>query len=166
MNKNTRTVLLALATTAAVGVPLAGYAFAQTTPAQTAPAQTRAAQGQNTGDNDTETQDDQVPAYKSSIQLPPEQKGVELPNAQEEAQLRSLTRITPQQAAQAAQAAVPGTASSVKLEDEDGNLVYKVVIGQTEVIVDAGNGRVLHQEAVDNENGQEDNEQGETQNGQ
>ncbi|GAA5514576.1 hypothetical protein Dcar01_03332 [Deinococcus carri] len=158
MTKNTRTVLLALATTAAVGVPLAGYAFAQTNPAQTAPAQTSTAQSQNTGDNDAETQDDQTPAYRSSIQLPPEPQGAEVPDAQEEAQLRTLARITPQQATQAAQATVPGTVSSVKLEDEDGNLVYAALVGRTEVKVDAGNGRVLHQEAADTENGQEDNE--------
>ncbi|EYB68581.1 peptidase [Deinococcus phoenicis] len=171
MNKNTRNILLILATTAAVGVPLAGYAFAQTTPAPTGTAQSQNsggqnAEGQNTGDNDAETQDDQTPAYKSSIQLPAEQQGTELPDAQEEAQLRALARITPQQASQAAQAAVPGTVGSVKLEDENGNLVYEVVIGKTGVVVDAGNGRVLHQEAADSENGQEDNEQGETNSGQ
>lgn len=145
MDKKTRTILLTLATTAAVGAPLAGYAYAQNYPPQGALAQATP-QGQNTAENDTETQDDQTPAYKSSIQLPAEQQGVELPDAQEEAQLRSLARITPQQAAQAARAAVPGTVSSVKLENENGNLVYAVVIGQTEVKVDAGNGRVLHQE--------------------
>lgn len=151
MTKKTRTILLALATTAAVAVPLAGYAFAQT----------GTAQSQNTGDNDVETRDDPTPASRSSIQLPPESQAAEQPDAQEEAQLRGLARITPQQASQAAQAAVPGTVRSVSLENDDGGLVYAVVIGQTEVKVDAGNGRVLAREQA------EQNEQaGEQQDGQ
>ncbi|MEW6420782.1 MAG: PepSY domain-containing protein [Deinococcota bacterium] len=150
MNKNTRHLLFALAITAA-GVPLAGYAFAQTAPAQS----------HNTQDNDTETQDDHTPAYKGSIQLPAEQRGMELPDTQEEAQLRGLARITPQQASQAAQAVVPGTVRSVKLENENGTLVYAVVIGQTEVKVDAGNGRVLHQERAG-----QDKQRGEQEGGQ
>lgn len=166
MNKNTRTVLLALATSAAVAAPLAGYAFAQTTPA----ARTTVAQAQTGTQNEgaegsEQNEQNETPAYKGSIQLPAEQTGTEVPDAQEEAQLQALAKITPQQASQAAQAAVPGTVTSVKLEDEDGSLVYAVVIGQTEVKVDAGNGRVLHQEAADNENGgseQEGSEQGET----
>lgn len=71
---------------------------------------------------------------------------------QEAAKLQPLAKITAQQAQQAAETAVGGKASSVKLEDEDGNLVYAVEIGKQEFIVDAGNGRVLYSE---NEN-QED----------
>ncbi|ABF44218.1 PepSY domain-containing protein [Deinococcus geothermalis] len=165
MNKNTRTLLLALATSAAVAVPLVGYAFAQGTPAVRT-AVTQAQTGtQNEGPEGSEQ--NESPAYRGSIQLPAEQPGAEMPDAQEEAQLRALAKITPQQASQAAQAAVPGTVSSVKLEDENGSLVYAVVIGQTEVKVDAGTSQVLHQEAADtgNENGgndQEGGEQGET----
>lgn len=65
---------------------------------------------------------------------------------QEEARLRALAKITPQQAQQAAQAAIGGTARSVELDEEDGNLIYKVKIAQTEVAVDAGNGKVLYTE--------------------
>lgn len=72
---------------------------------------------------------------------------------QEAAKLQPLVKITSQQAQQAAEAAQGGTASSVKLENEDGNLVYEVTIGQTEVIVDAGDGKVLYTENV---NQQED----------
>lgn len=71
---------------------------------------------------------------------------------QEAAKLQPLAKITAQQAQQAAQTSVGGQASKVELENEDGNLVYEVKIGQQEVIVDAGNGRVLYSE---NEN-QED----------
>jgi Peptidase propeptide and YPEB domain len=71
---------------------------------------------------------------------------------QQEAQkLQSLAKITPQQAQQAAEAAQGGQASSVKLENEDGNLVYAVAIGQKEVKVDAGNGRVLYTEVRNQE---------------
>jgi uncharacterized membrane protein YkoI len=70
---------------------------------------------------------------------------------QEAAKLRSLAKITPQQAKQEAEAAQKGQASSVKLENEDGNLIYSVLIGQKEVQVDAGNGRVLYTEARNHE---------------
>jgi flagellar motor protein MotB len=65
---------------------------------------------------------------------------------QESTQLQSLTRINADQARQAAEAAQRGNASQVTLDNEDGNLVYKVIVGQTEVTVDAGNGRILQTE--------------------
>ena len=81
---------------------------------------------------------------------------------QQEAQkLQSLAKITSQQAQQAAEAFVKGTASNVKLESENGNLVYAVAIsaprnsvgnGQNEVIVDAGNGKVLSTNTPTSEN--------------
>ncbi|MBV9386591.1 MAG: PepSY domain-containing protein [Chroococcidiopsidaceae cyanobacterium CP_BM_ER_R8_30] len=61
----------------------------------------------------------------------------------EATKLQSLAKITPQQAQQSAETAQGGRASRVKLEDENGNLVYAVTIGQQELLVDAGNGRVL-----------------------
>jgi uncharacterized membrane protein YkoI len=65
-------------------------------------------------------------------------------DSQESSKLQSLAKITPQQAQQSAEAANQGTkASQVKLENENGNLIYAVTIGQTEVTVDAGNGKVL-----------------------
>jgi uncharacterized membrane protein YkoI len=67
-------------------------------------------------------------------------------DVQEAAKLQLLTKITAQQAQQAAEASVGGKAKSVKLENEDGNLVYTVEIGQQEVKVDAGNGKVLYAE--------------------
>ena len=65
---------------------------------------------------------------------------------QESTKLQKLAKITPQQAQQAAEAAQGGKASSVKLENEHGNVVYSVVIGKAEVTVDAGNGRILSTE--------------------
>jgi hypothetical protein len=70
---------------------------------------------------------------------------------QEGAKLQSLAKISPQQAQQVAESAQGAKASSVKLENENGNLVYAVAIGQKEVKVDAGNGKVLYIDAVNNE---------------
>lgn len=71
---------------------------------------------------------------------------------QEAALLQSLAKISPQQAQQAAETAQGGKASSVKLENENGSLVYAVKIGQKEIKVDAGNGQVLYIENDDREN--------------
>ncbi len=70
---------------------------------------------------------------------------------QESAKLQTLAKITPQQAQQFAEANQGGKASNVKLENEDGNVVYAVAIGQKEVKVDAGNGRVLYTDTANSE---------------
>ena len=72
-----------------------------------------------------------------------------LEEQQETESLQSLAKITLEQAKQAAEEAVGGTASSVELEVENGSLVYQVEIGQTDVVVDAGNGEVLYTESED-----------------
>ncbi len=74
---------------------------------------------------------------------------------QENAKLQSLAKVTPEQAKKAAETSTGASASSVKLENEDGNLVYAVAIGKQEVKVDAGNGKVLYTE---NGEGNETNE--------
>jgi uncharacterized membrane protein YkoI len=80
-----------------------------------------------------------------------DKKGEEAENKAEGAEserLKSLARITPEQAQAAALAQVPGTVKKVELENEDGNVVYSVEIktadGERDVKVDAGDGRVLH----------------------
>ena len=65
---------------------------------------------------------------------------------QESTKLQRLAKITPQQAQQSAEVKQGGKASSVKLENENGSLVYAVVIDRTEVSVDADNGRILSTE--------------------
>ncbi|WP_373530717.1 PepSY domain-containing protein [Nostoc sp.] len=70
---------------------------------------------------------------------------------QEDKKLQALAKITAEQAKQAAETSVGTQASSVKLENEDGNLVYAVEIGQKEVKVDAGNGKVLYTENANQE---------------
>jgi uncharacterized membrane protein YkoI len=66
----------------------------------------------------------------------------------ESERLKSLARITPEQAQAAALAQVAGTVKKVELENEDGNVVYGVEIktadGESDIKVDAGDGRVLH----------------------
>lgn len=65
---------------------------------------------------------------------------------QESAKLQSLAKITPLAARSAAEAKQGGKASRVKLEDENGRVVYAVMIGKTEVTVDATDGRILSTE--------------------
>ena len=119
---------------------------------------------------------EQQAKYKSSIQVPNDDKGEreeagekgekgekgEAKEADEQNEATSpdeqaesvsyqkLARVTAEQARAAAIAAVPGVATSVELENEDGNLVYGVNVktsaGERDVKVDAGNGKVLHVE--------------------
>lgn len=134
-------------------------------------------QAQATGTSQAETSQDAP--YKSSIQVPnddsdedsedsddsekgegnesneaSEQDEATSPKEQAEAaRYQTLARITADQARNAALTAVPGTAMSVELENEDGNLVYGVSVktsaGERDVKVDAGNGKVLHIEKDD-----------------
>ena len=83
------------------------------------------------------------------------EKNDDVKEQQESAKLQKLAKITPQQATQAAETAQGGKANSVKLENENGNVVYSVVIGKAEVTVDAGNGRILS-----TENGQQKGQEG------
>jgi uncharacterized membrane protein YkoI len=79
-----------------------------------------------------------------------------------EAELKQMAKITAAEAARAALAAVAGKAADKKaveteLEVEHGFLVYEVEVrvngqgGEHEVIVDAGNGKVLAQEVEDDD---------------
>lgn len=74
----------------------------------------------------------------------------------ESERLKSLARITPEQARDAALAQVPGTIKKVELENEDGNVVYGVEVktksGERDVKVDAGDGRVLYVEKDEEDN--------------
>jgi uncharacterized membrane protein YkoI len=89
------------------------------------------------GDRDLETKDDvneQAADRKESDRLQP------------------LAKITAQQAQQAAESTQGGQAKNVKLENENANLIYAVEIGNREVIVDAGNGKILSTETVNPKN--------------
>ncbi|GMA17928.1 hypothetical protein GCM10025871_42590 [Deinococcus metallilatus] len=150
MNTNARRFLLTLSALTAVGLSLAGHAFAQAE-APGAPSAPPIQAQVNPSARDTDAHDR---AMFGSIQLHTSLPDFEVPAAQEQALYRSLARITPAQAEQAAQAAVLGPATSVTLGDQDGSLVYAVVIGQTEVTVDAGNGQILQQEIAGLEQGE------------
>ena len=122
--------------TAAAAVGLAaggvGIASAATTPSTPAPASATA----------------ESPSYTGSVTVPDNGTDTGTGNeTAESSQLQGLAKITPDQARQAALGAVPGTASTPVLEDENGNVVYGVEIqtttGTVDVKVDAGNGTVL-----------------------
>ncbi|MER3480105.1 MAG: peptidase [Meiothermus sp.] len=78
-------------------------------------------------------------------------------------QYQALAKVSMQDAIKAVQAALGTTAtpSRAKLGVENGYLVWEVVIGGQEVKVDAGNGKILHQEAVGGEEGEHDGVGGE-----
>ncbi len=89
------------------------------------------------------------PSYRSSVTVADTQTEDE---AAEARQLESVAKISPEQAREAALRAVPGTARDPELENENGNVVYEVLVTETtgaltEVKVDAGNGSVLAREA-------------------
>jgi uncharacterized membrane protein YkoI len=68
---------------------------------------------------------------------------------QESARLQSLAKITPQQAQESAEKAVGGQSKRVQLENEDGDVVYSVLIDKKDIKVDAGNGKVLYIENLE-----------------
>jgi uncharacterized membrane protein YkoI len=106
-------------------------------------------------------QEEQDPAFTGSVQAPAdanEPDGQEAAGGedQEQASLRALATLTPQEAEQAAVAVVPGTVAATDLGNENGSVVYSVEIkgsdgSVTEVVIDAGNGAVLAQQGADEE---------------
>lgn len=101
-----------------------------------------------------ETSEVQDPSYATSITAPQDEN---LSEADEAKALESLATISPDQARDAALAAVPGTAGKVELDNENGAVVYSVEITDSsgsdiDVKVDAGNGQVVHQDADDGDN--------------
>jgi uncharacterized membrane protein YkoI len=94
----------------------------------------------------------QHPAYTSSIQAKDpdhEERGKRHEERGEARRLAALAKIDATQATAAAISQVPGTVLSAGLENENGNVVYGVVIKTAaneikDVKVDAGNATVLH----------------------
>ncbi|MBO1437975.1 MULTISPECIES: PepSY domain-containing protein [Thermaceae] len=108
-----------------------------------------AAFAQQTGQSGT-----QHPSYTGSLRV---QENL---SAQ---QYQAMAKVSMQDAIKAAQAALNSTATptKVKLGVENGYLVWEVVIAGQEVKVDAGNGKVLHQEAVGAEEDNDGESEGE-----
>lgn len=115
-----------------------------------------------------EGDDDRDPSYTSSITAPEDPKGQS--EADEAAALASLATITEAQAGDIALVAVPGEVTEIELDHENGGVVWSVEVTATdgsahEVVVDAGNGDVLAQEAdddVDDEDEGVDDEEAES----
>lgn len=129
--------LLALAI---VGVGGSAYTLSHVGP-MTVSAQTTTA-----ADKPDVAGDQKDPSYTSSIRVNDTQ---EVSDSTEAKQLASLAKISEGQAKAAAEKGAGGTASSVELENENGNVVYAVTVGNKEVKVDAGNGAILHTETAD-----------------
>lgn len=77
-----------------------------------------------------------------------------------------LAKISASEASRIALAQVPGSLLSVGLENEDGFLIYAVEVagdrsGRHEVIVDAGNGKVISATAKNGNRNNDDEEDGE-----
>jgi uncharacterized membrane protein YkoI len=106
---------------------------------------------------------EQNPSYRSSVTAPDREYASEREEAQA---LQSLAKLSADEARSAALAEVPGKATEVGLDNENGNVVYSVDIeksdgSQVDVKVDAGNGTVVHQDADDGDDGREAPERGE-----
>ena len=105
-------------------------------------------------------QDVQDPSYKGSIAVD-ETKYEGISEQDENKALAGLAGITADQARQAAEAKVGGTATDIELGSENGTLVYEVKIGNQEIKVDAGDGSILLVEQDDNEQEGIESENGE-----
>jgi uncharacterized membrane protein YkoI len=66
--------------------------------------------------------------------------------AQESKNLAHMAKLTPKQASTIASRVVKAKVDKIMVENEDGYLVYAVFLGGHEILVDAGNGRVLGNE--------------------
>lgn len=101
------------------------------------------------------------PTYQSSIKTTTkEDSGNE---AAADLALTKVAKIDLLQAAQAGAAAVPGgAATSIELTNEGGNVVYSVTVAtstkETDVIVDAGNAKVLATHSDNEKDGSESND--------
>jgi len=114
-------------------------------------------------------QEQQEPSYKGSVKAPADKAENEAAEGKEGSEneaaekkqeaaesqtLQSLTKIDQAAAEKAALGAVPGTAKAAELGNENGFVVWEVEVASQdgtpqEVKVDAGNGKVLAQEAED-----------------
>lgn len=154
-----KAVVAVLATTAALGggVGVAAAAGGSPSPSSSSADQAEGAEQQ-------EGTEQQEPALNGSIQT---QESADENEQQEQQRLSSQATVTKAEAERAALAAVPGTVASSQLGDENGSLIWEVDVTQAdgssvEVKVDAGNAKVLAQEAGDDSGQQESDEQGET----
>jgi uncharacterized membrane protein YkoI len=87
---------------------------------------------------------------KGSIRLPATMKenpkATEIQLNAESKKLARFAKLTPNQAISAARKRATGKIDKIVLENEDGYLCYAVFLGGHEVLVDAGNGKILGDE--------------------
>lgn len=136
-----------------IGGGIGGVALAQTG-GEEKPSYRSSIQVPDDADEENEAADDSDATRDESAGEREENDASEAGEEQAEAaRFQSLALITAEQARAAALDSVPGTALTVALENEDGNLVYGVSVrttaGERDVKVDAGNGRVLHVEKAE-----------------
>ena len=88
----------------------------------------------------------QTPNLSGSIKVPQDTQS----EGAEAAAYSNMAKVTLDQAVKAAQSSLGNTAaaSSAQLGNENGSLVWEVVIGQQRVVVDAGNAKVLQTQKV------------------
>ena len=105
-------------------------------------------------------QQEQEPSFNGSVAAPETEANDATENpgndAAEAKQLEGLARIDQPAAEGAALGAVPGKVQQTELDNENGSVVYSVeILGQDgklqEVVVDAGDGKVLAQGAEEDE---------------
>ncbi len=148
------------------GVTLASAATNQQAPPTTVEAP--AANGSADSATDEKNEVDEKPNYTSSVTVAVTPEGPEQSDADEargsddradrasndtaeQAKLEKVAKIDAKAASKAATDKVPGTAGEVELDEDAGNVVYEVEVtakdgSETEVIVDAGNAKILAQE--------------------
>lgn len=149
----TRTRKMALTSLAAVGVLAgsAGLANAVTSSSHGSSASTTVTRGNAEPGDHHESDATDTANFVSSLKVPSSVKTNAKSESAEDLALANLAKIDVGQAASAATKAVPGKVIGVELDDENGNLVYDVEVvsgkGTFEVTVDAGNSRVLAQQA-------------------
>ena len=144
------------------GVTLASAATTQEKPPTTIEAPGNKTDTESTDSKATEHDEaDEKPDYTSSVTVPVTKEGPEGSDADEakadraeQAKLEKVAKIDAKAASKAATDKVPGTVDEIDLDEEGGNVVYEVEVTardgtETDVIVDAGNGRILAQETDD-----------------
>ena len=120
---------------------------------QSAPVAGNDGQGQDRHGQDRHGQDrhgnhrhgkDRAPSYTSSVTIPVPTDG----SKPTQAELQAVATVTADQASAAALAGTPGTATKVELKERGGYVVYEVDVtatagGDFDVVIDAGNAKVL-----------------------
>jgi uncharacterized membrane protein YkoI len=151
-SKSLTKVLGSLGIAAGLALGAAGIAAAATGTSTTPKAPTSAVGAPAAADKQDQQdpagqQDQQDPQLNGSVRAA-DQAGA---GESSDTGLQPLAKITPDQAKQAALAAVPGTVNKVDLGNENGSVVYDVEITAngttTDVKVDAGNGKILGQDS-------------------